>query len=279
VDPANGRVLLSYRRRRPRDGSPDERGYLAAIAESTDGGRTFSDIWSLTKHEVGTSSLERFCLRPRNEGWSLYTSWEDPPSSGQWRVDMMAARRPEDFSLAGARPVLTPGPLGVDAVKDPYVVDRGGGEPIVMFLSTFLSPKGPAPTTFAISTDGDHFAWQGQALAVGEGWDAYQARLSSVVAFGPGYAGYYDGAASAADDTEEHCGLAVSEDLTHWVSATTQGPLLTSAYATRSLRYVEVVDIQGERWAYFERARPDGAHELARQRLVPPPWPVAATPT
>ena len=35
------RVLLSYRRRRPRDGSTDERGYLAAIAESNDGGRTF----------------------------------------------------------------------------------------------------------------------------------------------------------------------------------------------------------------------------------------------
>ena len=265
VDEESQRVLLSYRRRRPRDGSRDERGYLAAIAESTDGGSSFTDIWSLTKHEVGTSSLERFCLRKTAGGWVLYTSWEDPPASGQWRIDVMAAGRPEDFSLSEAQPVLRPGPLGVDAVKDPYVVQRGPDA--LMYISTFLSPNGPAPTTLAISGDGLSFTWLGPALGVGDGWDAYQARLSSVVPFGAGFAAYYDGGASAAEDTEERCGLATSSDLHQWRAATEEGPALVSPHASGSLRYVDAVNIQGVDYVYFEYARADGAHELRRQRL------------
>jgi hypothetical protein len=264
-DDERGRVLLSYRRRRPRDGSPDERGHTAAIAESTDGGRTFSDIWALTKHQVGTSSLERFCLRPGDGGWLLYTSWEDPPSSGRWRIDVMRAATPEQFSLSSAVPVLLPGDVGVDAVKDPYVRKHKGE--VLMYVSTFLTPRGPAPTSLATSADGVHFSWQGEALAVGRGWDAYQARLSSLVAFEDGFLAYYDGAAAAADDTEEHCGLAVSSDLRAWRPVTTDGPALVSPYATGSLRYVEAVSIEGSPFAYYEYTRPDGSHELRRNAL------------
>ncbi|HMK97046.1 MAG TPA: hypothetical protein VK425_05815, partial [Acidimicrobiales bacterium] len=195
----NGRILLSYRRRRPRDGSPDERGHLAAIAQSTDGGRSFDDIWSLNKHDVGTSSLERFCLRRAGGAeWRLYTSWEDPPSSGRWRIDMMTASSPDGFSLRSAVPVVRPDAVGVDAVKDPYVFSLGGpGGDVLMFVSTFLTPQGPAPTSLATSADGAQFSWRDQALAVGEGWDGYQARISSVMPFGKGFVAYYDGAASA----------------------------------------------------------------------------------
>ncbi|MGO9657247.1 MAG: hypothetical protein ACLQVK_01095 [Acidimicrobiales bacterium] len=260
------RVLLSYRRRRPRDGSPDERGYLAAIAESTDGGRTFTDIWRISKHEVGTSSLERSCLRRAPEGdWLLYTSWEDPPSSGKWRVDVMRSPVPEGFSLSSSTSVLLPGDLGVDAVKDPYVVADEGKS--LMFVSTFLTPEGPAPTWLATSSDGVNFVWGDEALGVGLSWDGYQARLSSASRFGDGFVGYYDGAASRADDTEEHCGVAVSLDLRRWRRVTTERPALVSPHATGSLRYVEVVAIQGLSWAYYEYARPDGSHELRRNLL------------
>ncbi|HTW07468.1 MAG TPA: sialidase family protein [Acidimicrobiales bacterium] len=262
-----GRVLLSYRRRRPRDGSAQERGHMAAIAESSDGGRTFADIWSMSKQEVGTSSIERFCLRlgPEGRDWLLYTSWEDPPSSGRWRVDLMQASTPDGFSLSRAQAVLLPGDVGVDAVKDPYVLSHGGE--VLMYLSTFLTPKGPAPTSLATSRDGLRFAWQGQALGVGQGWDAYQARLSSVAAMPGGFLGYYDGAASFADDTEEHCGLAVSSDLRTWWPVTTRAPALVSPYGTGSLRYVEALTIEGAPWVYYEYTRPDGSHELRRNRL------------
>ena len=123
----NGRALLSYRRRAPRDGSENHRGYLGAIAESTDGGRSFRDIWRVTKHEVGTSSLERFCLRRAPEGdWLLYTSWEDPPSSGRWRIDLMRAPAPESFSPPSAVSVLLPDDLGAaDAAQGPGDPRRG----------------------------------------------------------------------------------------------------------------------------------------------------------
>lgn len=261
IDEQGGRILLSYRRRRPRDGSPDERGHLAAIAETRDGGRSFTDIWSISKHEVGTSSLERFCLRPGPGGWLLYTSWEDPPSSGRWRIDLLRAGRPEDFSLGPAIPVLEPDQAGVDAVKDPYVRES------LMYVSTFLTPAGPAPTSVATSTDAVHFQWQGEVFGVGDRWDAYQARLSSIMPVPGGFVGYYDGAGSRAEDTEERCGLAVSVDLRTWRRVTTDGPALVSPHATGSLRYVDAVRAGGSWWAYYEYARPDGSHELRRNVL------------
>ena len=139
----------------------------------------------------------------------------------------------------------------------------------------------------ATSSDGTHFSWQGEVLGVGEGWDAYQARLSSVVAFGGGgaggggggfagagggggggFAGYYDGAGSPAEDTEERCGVAVSTDLRTWRQVTAAGPALVSPHATGSLRYVEAVRIDGASVVYYEYARPDGSHELRRNLLV-----------
>lgn len=268
ADRQSDRVILAYRRRRPRDGSAQERGYLVALGESRDGGRSFRRIWSVTKAEVATSSLERFCVRRDPAGaWLLYTSWEDPPSSGHWRISVVCAERPEQFSIAHARPVLTWTDVGVDAVKDPYVFRRDGE--MLMFLSTFLTAQGPAPTSLATSADGIRFAWQGETLSVGRpgGWDAYQARLSTVVPFDGGYVGYYDGAASPADDTEEHAGIACSLDLVAWQRISAHGPALVSPHATGSLRYIDVAEIGGAWWAYYEFARVDGSHELRRSRL------------
>ena len=180
----------------------------------------------------------------------------------------MRAPAPDRFSLSSSTSVLLPDDVGVDAVKDPYTIAHDGE--VLMFVSTFLSPQGPAPTWLATSNDGTNFAWRHEALGVGRGWDAYQARLSSVLPFGPGFVGYYDGAASRADDTEEHCGIAVSLDLHRWRRVTTEGPALVSPHATGSLRYVETVAIEGSSWAYYEYARPDGSHELRRSPLVGP---------
>lgn len=268
-DPASGRVLMAYRRRRPRDGSARERGYMAAVAASSDGGGSFEDLWRVTKQEVATTSLERFCLRPGAAGdWLLYTSWEEPAASGRWRIGLLRAAAPEQFEIAAAQPVLAPEDVGVDAVKDPYVVATHGAQ--LMYISTFLTPHGPAPTSLARSVDGVGFTWEGETLAVGRGgsWDAYQARLSSVVALGEGFVGYYDGAAGPAEDTEERCGLACSLDLRTWERITVAGPALVSPHATGSLRYIDVARIGETWWAYYEYARADGAHELRRSRLA-----------
>jgi hypothetical protein len=70
-DPARRSFLLTYRRRRPRGVHPD-RGYVAHVAESPDGLR-FTDIATLDKGFLGTTSMEKFCLtRPSGRPYRLY---------------------------------------------------------------------------------------------------------------------------------------------------------------------------------------------------------------
>ncbi len=264
-DETRGTTLLVYRRRNPRDGSPSERGYRLVVAESEDGA-SFRDLWSVDKFELQTRSIERgSILRTPDGTYRLYLSYEDP-ADNHWRIDVLEASSPDGFDIATRREVLTAAGTGRDAVKDPFVFVEDGR--YVMLVSTFHTAQGPAPTHLATSDDGLRFEFDQQpALDVGEGWDRYQARLNSVVALRDGYLGWYDGAASAAEDTEERCGLAVSDDLRTWRSITPDGPVLVSTHGTGSLRYVTPVDRGDERWLYYEWTRPDGSHELRVNRV------------
>jgi hypothetical protein len=255
-----GRILLAYRLRRPRPG----RGYECRIAASADGVR-FTDVWSVRKETLRSTSMERFCLRRHADGrYLLYTSYEHP-DDGRWRIDVAEAGAVEALDATHARTVLTPAATGTAAVKDPVVV-RAGDE-WLMFVSTFLTDAGPAPTSLAVSSDGVRFDWRGTVFDVGAGWDSYQARLSSVVRVDNGYVGLYDGAGSADEDTEERLGLAESPDLHAWTSASAEGPWLVSPHATGSLRYPDVLDRDDEWWIYYEYAREDGSHELRLNRI------------
>jgi hypothetical protein len=264
LDPSRGSTLLTYRRRRPRGGPPPDRGYECRIAESRDG-YTFTDIWSVTKDAFSSTSMERFCLHRDQDGrYLLYVSYEHP-EDGRWRIEVLEADSPDGFDVRTARTVLTPAATGTAAVKDPYVVRVGRA--YHMYVSTFLTDDGPAPTALATSRDGVRFRWAGETLGVGAGWDRYQARLTSIVRAGPAFVGFYDGAASPAEDTEERLGVAVSSDLVHWRRLTEDGPWLLSPHATGSLRYLDALDFGDELLLYYEYARPDGSHELRLSRL------------
>lgn len=259
-DPVGERVLLAYRRRRPR-GEPHDRGYEACVAESTDGVR-FRDLWTVRKEELDSTSMERFCIRLEPDGRTLlYLSYEHP-EDGRWRIDVLEAASPEELDVGARRTVLTPAGTGTAAVKDPYVF-RVGDE-YRMLVSTFVTDAGPAPTYLAVSDDGVRFRWAGELLGVGSGWDRYQARLSSVVRVGDRWLGFYDGAGDPSEDTEERLGLARSPDLAHWERLSLDGPWLVSPHATGSLRYVDVLERGREWWVYYEYARADCSHELRR---------------
>jgi hypothetical protein len=172
-DPARERVLLTYRKRRPR-GSPVDRGYECCVAESKDGTH-FDELWSVRKEQLGTTSMERFNLH------------RDP--DGRWRIDVIEADRPDGFEVDRAQTVLTAAGTGTAAVKDPYVLRAGPA--YYMFVSTFLTDAGPAPTSLAVSLDGVRFRWLGETLGVGEGWDRYQARLSGILRTDTGFVGFY----------------------------------------------------------------------------------------
>ncbi len=259
-----GRILLCYRRRRPR-GELDDRGYECCIAESADGVR-FTDVWSVRKAELAAASMERFDLHRDDDGrLLLYLSYEHP-EDGRWRIDVVAAPSVEELDVSRRQTVLTPAGTGTHAVKDPVVVRRG--DDYLMFVSTFLTPAGPAPTSLAVSRDGLRYEWRGTVLDVGAGWDGYQARLSAIIPVAGGFAGLYDGSAGPAEDTEERLGLARSPDLRRWERVSTEEPWLVSPHASGSLRYPDVVEVDDEYWIYYEVARPDGAHELRVNRVA-----------
>jgi hypothetical protein len=264
ADPSRGTILLAYRKRRPRGGQPPDRGYECCIAESADGVR-FTELWSVTKEELATESMERPCLRRDPDGrYLLYLSYLDP-ADGRWRIDALEADSPEGFDVRGAKRVLTAAETGTDAVKDPYVVRVGPA--YYMYVSTFLTAAGPAPTSLAVSLDGLRFRWLGETLGVGAEWDRYQARLTSILPLERGFLGFYDGAGSADEDTEERLGIAVSFDLVRWQRLSLEEPWLVSPHATGSLRYVDCLRRGGEAWLYYEHARADGSHELRLSRV------------
>jgi hypothetical protein len=262
-DPRRETVLLTYRRRRPR-GAAADRGYECCLAESTDG-VSFRDLWTVDKEALRTTSMERFNLHRDPDGrYLLYLSYEDP-GDGRWRIDVLEETAPDRFDPAAAREVLTAHATGTAAVKDPYVVRAGPA--YLMFVSTFLTDEGPAPTSLAVSVDGLSFRWLGEVFGVGDGWDRYQARLGGVARVGATYVGFYDGAASAAEDKEERLGVALSSDLTRWQRLTPDAPWRESPHASGSLRYLDAIELEGTWCLYYEYARADGSHELRVSRV------------
>ncbi len=190
------------------------------------------------------------------------------------------------FRIRATRPVLTAASTGTEGVKDPYLLRIG---PVTYLFASFAVARpftsgererahGSAdiyntgvtthPTGLATSLDGAAFSWHGAVLGAGDrdAWDRYQARLTCVLPLGPGYLGCYDGSGSAAENYEERCGLAVSPDLWHWQRLTPVRPWIAGPCGG-SVRYVDVLAVDGQWWIFYEMARPDGAHELRLQRL------------
>jgi len=88
-----------------------------------------------------------------------------------------------------------------------------------------------------------------------------------VVPIGSGYVGFYDGSASARENYEERCGVAVSGDMWHWRRLTQQRPWIVSPHGSGAIRYLDAVVVDRQWWIYYEMARADGAHDLRLQRV------------
>jgi hypothetical protein len=285
-DAARDSYLLTYRRRRPR-GDGSERGYQCGIAESRDG-LSFTPIWTLNKTALGTSSMERFCLLPLSDGrYLLYISYVDP-ADNRWRIDVLQADQPEHFTVTQAQPLLTAKDTGTEGIKDPIVVRIG---PAYYLFASYAQSRAftpnerslahatadiyttgltVCPTGVAISHDGLHYHWLGEAFSTGQGWDCYQSRLTSVIQLAPGgaFVGFYDGSASAKENYEERAGLALSFDLKHWDRITWDAPWVAAPHSSGAVRYLSALQVGDELWLYYEYVRPDGSHELRHARLA-----------
>ena len=267
---------LYYRLRRPRELG---RGADCRIARSGDGVR-FDEIWGATKNDFRAQSVEKASLVKTPAGaYRLYVSYVTP-EDGKWRISLLEARRPEDLAPASAMPVLGPENIGAEGVKDPYVLSVGPGW--YMIASYAPSPHVSAEaaarmhatgdvyatgitrshTGLAVSLDGVRFHWVGDVMSPGRGWDAYAARVNSVVYRPPLFVAFYDGSASVDENYEEKTGLAITWDLREYVRLTPDAPAFASPHASGSLRYLDAVQTPRGIYCYYEYARPDGSHEL-----------------
>lgn len=276
------RYYLSYRVRRPQP----ERGGETRIATSGDGER-FETIWVGKKEQFDTPSIERCALiRADDARWRLYISYVDG-ATDKWRIDLMEADSPDAFDPARRVPILTAEQIGAEGVKDPWVCQVGGvWHMLASFATTppdlagdhhalhgtrdiYNTGHTKSCTGLATSADGVRWRWQGALLEPSdEGWDAYAARMNTVVYRAPFWFGFYDGSKSVAENYEERCGLACSLDLRRWERLSITGPAIGPNGGPGSVRYVEAV--QGADWVryYYEWTRPDGSHELRTSRVV-----------
>lgn len=271
-------VILTYRRRRPR-GMASDRGWCNRIAVSHAGG-PFEDVAEIAKEQLHSASVERSALvrDPSGRGWVWLVSYVDP-ADGRWRIDAFQAAELAGLPAGGRTPVLTAASTGCEGVKDPVPVVAAGR---LWLLVSWAAAAGASAqemhatgdayntglvgcgTALASTRDLRSWQWHGPVLAPGDGWDRYQARLSSVLPVGPGWVGLYDGSASVAENYEERLGLAWATGLSQWRSLTPDGPAVVSRGTTGSVRYADVLPADDGLWIYYECSRPDGAHDLRR---------------
>jgi hypothetical protein len=274
---------LVYRLRFPRGVLPD-RGAEICIARSRDGVQ-FNDVWSGTKDELGSPSIERCALTRAPDGrWRLYVSYVDG-SDGRWRIDLVEAPRPDAFRLSNTRPVLTADQIGAEGVKDPFLFQVAGLHHMVVSFATRAEPADDpqlhgtadayntglitSATGLATSDDGVDWQWEGEIFAPAPtGWDAYCSRIGCLWYDPPAWLALYDGSASVEQNYEERTGLAFTFDLRHFHRVTRRAPLMTSPHARGTLRYFDLLRLPDATFLYYEMSRPDASHDLRVFRVV-----------
>ncbi len=267
---------LTYRIRRPRGVQPD-RGGEVRIARSTNL-KQWDDVLRITKDQYGSASIERSALHRGRDGlWRYFTSYVDP-ADGRWCTAMMKAAKVEQLDPAQRQVIFTATPLGLEGVKDPWVLEVDGVYHLFLSialptartnagshgtLDIFNTGECVSATGLAVSRDLGKWDWRGVVLKPdATGWDKYCRRINSVARVGNRWLAFYDGSASEAENYEERCALAVSTNLRDWRSVSPAGPFVTSPFASGSARYLDAKFANGQWHLFYEFARPDGAHDM-----------------
>lgn len=277
-DPASGLFVLFARSRTPLEHG---RGGSCEVAVSEDG-LTFDTVWTASKDDLASSSIEVGHPVPDGEGgWRLYVSYERP-AQRDWRIDVLEASHPERFDAQHRRTVLQPQQFGLSFIKDPWVIEREPG--VVDLFAAVPARRGPAvdgdrvtiadddATVVTTSQDGRIFR---ELTYVFEGtgeptWDGHRGRLDSLfrTKAEDGWVGFYSGGRTMYDNYEEWAGIVTSGDARTFTRVTTDGPFVTSPYGC--VRYLWGVPVGDQLHIYYEYTREDRSHDL-RVSVVPRP--------
>ncbi len=279
------RVLLTARSRRPR-AVENERGWKNAIyAVGKDlSPSSVRECSRVVKRELGTSSIERTCLRHGAAGYEWYVSYVDPADS-RWRIDRVTAPTVEGLSVAEREPVFTAGAIDEEGAKDPRVIDTPRGEYMLLSVARAKRAGGAVAASHATQDiyntadaksltglakrQGDGWTYLGIVFAPsGDGWDRNAARISTAILTDRGYLGLYDGESTFEHNYEELAGLALSDDLKSWQRLTPDGPYKRALGKTDSLRYCDLAVIDDRLTLFYEISTPAGGHELRAHALL-----------
>ena len=262
----DGVLYLAYRVRQPIELG---RGQGVVVAKSTDGIH-FETLCTIDKSSMDAESLERPSIIRTPEGkWRLYLSCATTGTK-HWRVELLEADDPAQFSAKSRRVVLP----GDDkwGVKDTVIALRDG----VWHLWATMHPldtkdaEDRMRTDYATSADGVEWRWHGTALAPQKDstWDARGTRVTAVHFVPEGIVAFYDGRATAAENYDERTGLAIGTTPDHLESVTKDNPVGESADG-KALRYLDIVPLaDGNYRLYYEIAKSDGSHELRTELKV-----------
>lgn len=259
-------LFLTYRLRRPQPA----RGYEMRVAAIR--GARVIDVARITKQDLRAESIERGALVRVEGRWRLYVGFV-AAADRKWCVGLIETPSLERLDPRVLRVVLHPDAVGMSAVKDPWLlrvrdewwmfVSCGRAVSSAAFHSTgdaLSTGATRSETGLATSRDGVSWKWEGIVLGPSErGWDRSTARLTAAVSDGHDWLGYYDGAASLAENYEERCGLVRSKDLRAWERVSVDGPEVGAAHGPGRVRYVATTDAGDIFW---EHTRADGSHEL-----------------
>jgi hypothetical protein len=260
----DGYIYLAYRDRHPVE---QGRGTWAYVARSPLGdGVHFETLCAIDRADMNAESLERPALDVTPDGaWDLYLSCATF-NSKHWRIERLRARHPADFS-ATTRETVFPGSAAF-GIKDPVLIR----DPDLRVLATqHPLTDGADNADRMISVD----AASGQPVMAPEPgtWYSRGTRITAVV----GQYAYFDGRDSAAQNYEEHTGLATWDGSVYRAVA---GPV-SSPLGGGALRYVSAVMLpDGRLRLYYESATGYGSHELRTEVRAAPPdaAPPGATP-
>src|SRR6185436_700176 len=116
---------------------------------------------------------------------------------GRWCTAMMKASSVAQLNPADRQVIFTGPPLGLEGVKDPWILEQNGlyhlflsvatptpktGEESNATLDIFNTGECKSATGLATSRDLDNWEWQGVVFAPGvTGWDQYCRRINSIV--------------------------------------------------------------------------------------------------
>jgi hypothetical protein len=171
-DEADKTAYLTYRIRRPRGVEPD-RGGESRIAKTTDF-ESFEDVWSVRKSQYDSASIEKSTLKRGPDGqWRYFTSYV-APEDGRWCTTVNRANTVETLDPGNTKRLFTATELGLEGVKDPWLMEVDGVYYLFLSVAKSTSTTGDkshdsldifntgecvSATALATSTDLDQWDW------------------------------------------------------------------------------------------------------------------------